>query len=500
MKNNANILLKPNPKQLLALTIKTDRLLLSGGVRGGKTSSALWKVVKMCELIPGSKACMMRATYKEIKADIWSALFNPFTGPLASSTMGKLNKTEMTYKFRNGSIIEFLNAEKTSNLLGREYSIIYIEQAEYIPKAFFEALLERNTWWGDPNMPGTKGNQYEKIWANNNKGKAQRVQNLIILSCNPNKHSWIYETFISTCKDYNHLKPHIIHSTFKDWHIVNFQSYDNKHFVPDIDKWITEQKQFCSETEYQRKVEGAWVGAEGLIWNFFDMDKNTFPNSSNPEFKYDKNRHDIFVSIDPGKAWFTGVIFGAFDRVSKRYIIFEEIRTKDILIEDISKSIHNILASYEIGSDVNYIIDAAANELESNGISRSEQYIKNKIYVRNANKTLDGALERINGLFRNKDIIIGKHCTQLIQDIQAYSKGKDGKPDKGTGNKAYDMCDAMRYFINEYGSGAPEIEKKTAIQIINDSDLPPFQKYLNYQMFIKGTAEDPNIKPQGFGF
>lgn len=496
MQNKANILLKPNPKQKLALTLKTDRLLLSGGVRGGKTSSALWKVVKMCELIPGSKACIMRATYKEIKADIWSALFSPFTGPLASPAIGKLNKTDMVYKFRNGSVIEFLNADKTSSLLGREYSIIYIEQAEYIPKMFFEALLERNTHWGNPNQFGTKGYQYEKMWAGNNKGKSEKVKNLIILSCNPNKHSWIYETFISTCKDYDHKIPHLKHTTFKDWDIVNFQSYDNLHFVPDLPKWLEEQKQFNSETEYQRKVEGAWVGAEGLIWNFFDLNENTFKH----EFKYEKEKHDIFVSIDPGKAWFTGVIFGAYDKVLKKYYIFEEIRTKDTLIEDISKTIHNILAGYNIGSDVNYIIDAAANELESNGVSRSEQYIKNKIYVRNANKTLEGALERINGLFRNRDIKIAAHCTQLIQDIQAYSKGIDGKPDKGTGNKAYDMCDAMRYFINEYGNGGPEVEKKTVIQIINESNLEPYQKYLNYQMFVKGTADDPDVRPTGFGF
>ncbi len=491
-----NIIIQPNPKQKLALTLKTERLLLSGGVRGGKTSSGLWKVIKYCQLIPGSKACIMRSTYKEIKSDIWEALFNPFTGPLASKSIGKLNKSEMTYKFKNGSIIEFLNADRTDALLGREYSIIYLEQAEYIPKKFFEALLERNTWWGDPSKPNTKGYIYEKTWANNNKGMSQKVKNIIILSCNPNKHSWIYDTFIRTCKDYSHLKPHVKHNILTDWDIVNFQSYDNLHFVPDLPKWLAEQKQFNSETEYQRKVEGAWVGAEGLIWHFFDMERNTFSY----EFKYDKDIHDIFVSIDPGKAWFTGIIFGAYDRKQKQYIVFDEMRLKDIPIEDICTKIHATLQDYGIGSDVNYIIDAAANELESNGVSRSEQYIKGKIYVRNANKTLDGALERINGLLREKDIIISRHCISLISDIQAYSKGVDGKPDKGVGNKAYDMCDAMRYFCNEYGSGGPEIKQKTAIEKINESNLPPYQKYLNYQMFVKGTSEDPTIRPNGFGF
>ena len=489
------------------------------------TTCGLMKIKEIATRMPGSQILVVRKTLKEIRDDVWKILYNPTDGILANTRMyGQLNKSNYEHQLPNGSKILYRQADDPKKLLGLDLSCIYFEQGENISKDYFEHALGRLTHWGDIKNPDSRGARYIQKYGDGAYAStiAKKPSHFFIMSVNPDTGSWIYDDIIRTCDNYSAATPHVKHQTL-GWDIINFQTYDNIQ-LPNVASFIEEQKANTSDSYFRRMILGEWIGAEGQIFSHFDVRKHistdweydthvpemTLDGSrqkvdglGQPSYKIVKgsDRWEVICAIDPGSAWYTGIVFGAYDKKYQQYVIFDELKTRDMLIPEVCEEIKKILDLYKIPMDkVQFLIDAAANAKESNGVSKADQYRKCKIYPTNANKTLDGALERINGLFKTNNISITGNCTYLLNDIKSYKYGKDGKPDKGTGSKAFDMADAFRYICNQYAFGL-EVEKKSVAQIIKESDLTPYQKYLNTQIWLKNTPDDPDVKAQrGYGW
>ncbi len=491
--------INPNAKQKLALELPTKRLILSGGIRAGKSLAGCIKIRDIAVHMPGSQIMVMKATLKEIRDDTWKILYNPIDGLLANTRRyGRLNRSNYEHFLPNGSKIIYRQGSESGDekkLLGLDLSVVYFSQAENISKEVFENALGRLTHWGEISDPDSRGYAYMQKYNNNEYvGVAKRPAHFFIMDCNPDTGSWIFDEIISRCPGAEDpikfaATPHVkyIYEDSKTkrpagWDIVNFKSYDNK-LLPGQEEWIAEQKAMISDVHFRRQIEGEWVGAEGMIFAHFENTIHIAPNSFCPEFEYNKLIHEIVVAIDPGSAWYTGVVFAAFDKKTNKYIIFDEIKIKNTIISEIVNGEHGIkekLASYRIPIDsVKFIIDAAANAVESNGISKADQYKQSKIYVINANKAL--GLERINGLFKQKKIFIMGNCVHLLRDIKSYAFDKDGKPKKGTGEKAFDVMDAFRYCINQFAYGL-DIIPPTPSEILAASTGTPAEKLLAYQL------------------
>lgn len=456
-----DIILTLNPKQHLALTIPTKRLLLTGGIRAGKTTLALIKIKEIATRMPGSQILVMRKTLKEIRDDIFKSLYNPNDGLLATSHLyGRLNKSNYEHSFPNGSKILYRQADDERKLLGLDLSCIYFEQAENISKKIFEYALGRLTHWGDIRNPQSRGYRYIQKYNNNEYvGLAKRPAHFFIMSCNPDTGSWIYDDIIRTCKDYDHTVPHIKHQDL-NWDIINFQTTDNSQ-LPDVYNYIEEQRQSTSDSYFRRMIMGEWTSNEGLIYSHFINDKHIIS-----DWSYDsEERYEIIVGIDPGNSWYTGVVFVALDKKTNNYILFDEIKIRSTIISDICDLIKAKLLTYKIKEDkVRFVIDSAANIQESNGISKSDQYKQNKIYVINAIKTLEGSLERINGLFKQNRIFICGNNISVLRDLKSYRFAENGKPDKGVGEKAFDMMDCMRYALNQFAQGSNSLKEAKPIE------------------------------------
>ncbi len=504
----ADRILHPNPKQKLALELPTKRLILAGGIRAGKSLTACIKIRDIAVNMPGSQIMVMKSTLKEIRDDVFKILYNSSDGLLANTRMfGRLNKSNYEHYLPNGSKIIFRQGSEAGDekkLRGLDLSAIFFFQAENIAKPVFEDALGRLTHWGDYKDPKSRGYAYvQKYGSGEYPGKARRPAHFFIMDCNPDTGSWIYDEIIARCPEsVDPVKfaatPHIRYQFIDDktkspayWDIINFKSHDNSQ-LPDVVEWIAEQKAMTSDVYYRRMIEGEWVGSEGMVFNHFENTIHIAPNSSCPEFEYNKLIHEIVVAIDAGNSWYTGVVFTAFDKKTNKYIIFDEIKIKNTIISDIAELIKDKLISYRIPIDaVKFVIDAAANATESNGISRSDQYKQAKIYVTNANKTM--GLERINGLFKQKKIYIMGNCIHLLRDIKSYAFDKDGKPKKGTGEKAFDVMDAFRYCINNFAYGS-EIVLPTPAEILASSEGTPASKLLTYQL------NEHYFKPKSTGF
>jgi len=514
----SNILLPPNPKQELVMNTKCNRIILSGAQRAGKTLAAMMKIKQIALKMPTSRILVCRRTLKEIKENIYDILFNPENGILIDSSYGVFTESKGEYKFRNGSIIIFKQLDKVEKLLGPEYNVIYFGQAEFIPKMFYDYAIGRLTYWGNLKNPASKGWRYiQKYGRQGSKLFASRPAHFFILDCNPNTASWIYEYFIKKCPNYHHLTPHLEYviededgnpeieeGMHKDnetrkrikWDIFNFQTRDNIAGVPNIESYILETKVTANETYYRRYIEGEWIGAEGIIYDCFIAKSANEQGHIISDFKYSKDRYDLITAIDTGSSWYTGIIFGAFDKKTQNYIIYNEIKVKQTLIPEICDLIKNYLKADKIDiDDVQFIIDAAANAPESNGASKSDQYKQQKIYVRNANKTLEGALDRINSLFKQNRIYITGNCISLLKDLQTYSRNNKGKPNKGFGENAFDLADSFRYFLNEYAGGGPEIKAIPLMEQIDKSkSLSDYDKHISKSIWIGTDYNKPNTE------
>lgn len=403
----------------------------------------------------------MRKTLKEIRDDVFKTLYNPLDGLLANTKVyGKLNKSNYEHVLPNGSKIMFRQADDEKKLLGLDLSCIYFEQAENIDKKIFDYALTRLTFWGDYKNPESRGYRYVQKYASGEYADsiAKKPHHFFILSCNPDTNSWIYDDIISTCPSYTPFTPHIKHPEL-GWDIINFQTEDNVQ-LPDVKNYIDEIKLTSSDTHFRRLILGEWIGSEGMIFSHFINSAHIVS-----DFTYNEDRHEIVVGIDPGSSWYTGVIFGAYDKKTQKYIVFDEIKTRDVIIPEVAIQIKEKLAGYKINlTKVMFLIDSAANAKESAGISKADQYRQNGIYVTNANKVLDGALERINGLFKQNKISIVGSAIHLLNDIKSYRYDENGKPNKGKGAQAFDMVDAFRYFINHYAYEVKYVEQREPVK------------------------------------
>jgi PBSX family phage terminase large subunit len=480
-----------NPKQDLAMSTPTRRLLLTGGVRAGKTQAACFKVREIALRMPGSQILVVRKTLKELRDDTFKVFYNPLDGLLANTKIyGELNKSNYEHNLPNGSKIYYRQADDEKKWLGMDLSCIYFEQAENIDKKYFDYALTRLTFWGDSKNPQSRGYRYIQKYNNSEYGNviAKRPNHFFIMSCNPDTGSWIYDDIIATCPSYTPFTPHIKHPEL-GWDIINFQTEDNVQ-LPDVKKYIEEIKLTSSDTHYRRMILGEWIGSEGMIFSHFINSLHIVS-----DFKYDENRHEIVVGIDPGSVWFSGVIFGAYDKKTQKFIIFDEIKIRSAIIPEIAILIKEKLLGHKINiTNVQFLIDHAANSSESAGVSKADQYKQCKIYVVNANKVLDGALERINGYFKQNRIQIVGSCVNLLNDIKSYRYDENGKPNKKAGAMGFDLVDAFRYFINHY---AYPIEYKEKSAIPKDSVVRT-QSYIT-KIFndVGNDSQDSDIKQWG---
>ncbi len=506
----AERIINPNIKQTLALELPTKRLILAGGIRAGKTLAGCLKIREIAVRMPGSQIMVMKSTLKEIRDDTWKILYNQTDGLLANSRRyGRLNKSNYEHFLPNGSKIIYRQGSESGDekkLLGLDLSCIYFSQAENISKEIFENALGRLTHWGDIHSPDSRGFAYMKKYNNDEYvGIAKKPAHFFIMDCNPDTGSWIYDDIIRRCPEsVDPIKfatiPHVKY-TYEDdktkksasWDIVNFKSYDNSQ-LPGVNEWIAEQKALTSDNYFRRMIEGEWVGSAGMIYNHFDNARHIAPNIHQSEFKYDKHIHEIVVAIDPGSSWYTGVIFMAFDKRTQKYIVWDEIKIKNTIISEIADIIKEKLKAEHVSlDDIKFVIDHAANQTESNGISKADQYKQAKIYVTNANKNM--GLERINGLFKQNRIFIMGNCVHLLRDIKSYAYDKDGKPNKKSGVNAYDLADAFRYAINNYAFGL-EVTPLTPEEVLRSSEGSLASKLITYQLNKQAYEQH---KPTGWG-
>lgn len=174
----------------------------TGGARSGKTYGTMQNLVYYALEYPGQRISCVSRSLPHVKKGV----FRDFQTLLKQGlyAIGEMRWTDFTFHFHNGSYIEFFGLEDPDKAHGPGRDILFINEANFVPKSVFDQLAMRTT------------------------GK-------IILDLNPSEfNSWVYDV-ADDPKNIN------IHSTYLDNianlspnQIATIESYKN---LPDQFLW-----------------------------------------------------------------------------------------------------------------------------------------------------------------------------------------------------------------------------------------------------------------------
>lgn len=286
--------------------------LAAGGSRSGKTVGWCHYIEQRALFVPGSITGIFRATQNSLRRSVFahsgtyrntSRNFNP--GVLDSC---KINETEMTIEYENGSKVMFLGLDDGSRMervLGLEFLTIYVNEvsaSEFPTFEPIEILMSRLA----QKVRGVNGE-----WA--------RPKFLFDMNPCTSKH-WTYKLW----RESTHPESGEPLNDPEDWDWVHMNPRDNAENIADV---YLKGLENMSAAKRRRFVEGEWTTeTDGALFNIDLIDAKRIKTID----KDDLAR--IVVAVDPAakstpNSDETGIVVVGVDEAGQGYIL-EDASTK----------------------------------------------------------------------------------------------------------------------------------------------------------------------------
>lgn len=383
---------------------KFDALICDGAVRSGKTTIMMWAFVKWAmDTFNGRRFGICGRTVDSCTKNI----IIPFTTMTIAQEryVIRWRRLDKVMEVRRNGITNYFEVfggkdESSYTLIqGRTFAGVLLDEVVLMPRSFVEQALARCSVDG------------AKMWFN----------------CNPDTPGhWFYNEWIQKAKEKNALHLH-------------FSLEDNPSLS---EKTVQRYKTMYSGVFYQRYILGEWVAAQGLIYDCFNAEKNTYT--------------DLPLSIqEDGIPYYSGD-YGTSNPTAflKSFIEWENARPT-IYIED--EYYYNSRETLRQKSDAEYVADF-------HEFTKGERY--REIILDPAASSLIVALQQDGYVIKkaNNDVLDGirltyllmskgrikinrENCPNLLKELSMYKweeKSKTGdKPIKENDH----ACDALRYLI-----------------------------------------------------
>lgn len=117
---------------------------LQGSSRSSKTYNTLIWLVIYCLQNPNTRLSVVRATLPSIKRTVFID-FKEILFKMNLFDENKLNKTELTYHFDNGSWVEFFSTDSEQKLRGAKRDVLFVNEANEIKFIEWQQLKMRTT-------------------------------------------------------------------------------------------------------------------------------------------------------------------------------------------------------------------------------------------------------------------------------------------------------------------------------------------------------------------
>jgi phage terminase large subunit len=128
-------------KNWSALTDKSTRFIVNqGGSRSSKTYSLCQVVILYCLQNPNKVVSIVRKTFPALRATVMRDFFEVMK-EMDLYEQTRHNKTEHTYIFKNGSMVEFFSVDNEQKIRGRKRDLAWANEANEL---WYDDFLQLN--------------------------------------------------------------------------------------------------------------------------------------------------------------------------------------------------------------------------------------------------------------------------------------------------------------------------------------------------------------------
>ena len=366
------------------------------GRRFGKTYLSTLELLRVALGVDGKKVhnknCWYIApTYKAAKEIAWDML----KGIVRDKDVSKINESELSIRFRNGSVIALKGAEKPDNLRGRSLDFVVLDEiADMRPET-----------WGEVIRPSLSDRQGTAL-------------------------------FIGTPKGRNHFYD-LWTQDLDDWASFQYTTLEGGN-VPDFE--IEAAKRDLDERTFKQEYEAAFVNYSGIIYYNFDRQESVKPTLLGEDVLH----IGMDFNLDPMSA----VVAVRQDNALR--IIDEVI----IYGSNTDEMVDELKVRYPNKKLVIYPDPACRQRKTSAGGRTDLSILQNAgfaVKVRERHTSVRDRINSVNARLKTSDgerhLFVDPKCRQVIKSLerQTYKEGTS-QPDKESG---YDhMNDALGYLVD----------------------------------------------------
>jgi len=364
--------------------------VIVAGRRWGKTVLSLMYLLKD-SFQPGERRWYITPTYRQGKMIVFPILRQMFNGFVGA----KLNESEMSVIFENGSELAVKGADNENNLRGVALTKVVMDEMAYIKPNVWEEIVY-------PMLATTKGK--------------------VLFIGTPSGYDIMYDLYSKGQSD----------SEWKSW---QFKTIDGG-FVPKEE--IERAKRSMDEVIFRQEFEGSFETTGNRAAYNFEREEHCK--------KAEQLSNNLWWGVDFNVDFMTAVL--ACQYTDGTIHFFDELRLKNSNTEELSIEMKKIAPNIECYPD-------PAGKARSTTSRRSDhQILRDHGFLIRAKKSHPSHIDRLNALNRklkdadnNIGMTIDPSCVHLIKDLEQCQRDKRGGLDKSQMELTHAL-DACSYAIS----------------------------------------------------
>lgn len=386
-----------------------------GGIRGGKTFSALFTAYSIARFFPGTKIHAIRESVPSLNRTIKPSFFK------IVKHFKKYNENKNFVELHNGSVFFFMaeqiDRDKDLNRFkGLETNIILLEQIEELSPKTFEKAKERVGTHIFPNAP----------------------MPLILTTFNPTHVRWVRDTIYTPWKE----------NTVPDFIHIEMVTAAHNPFIS-AQQWRTWAT--MDDLMYKQYVLGDWdiVLSQKAFIHAFDVEKHV------GIVEYDEGE-TVFLSFD----FNVDPVVCTAAHVGENYLhVFKEFRGNKG-IEEMLLRMRNFF-----GPNAHFLVTGDASGYQRSVLVRQNvtayslimgilDLTRHQIKTPAKNMYLNDSRSLCNTVIKNIDFKVDKNCRYTIEDLLTVEVNYKGEIERDISiNKKQDpekshLLDTVRYLIH----------------------------------------------------
>lgn len=443
-------------KQELFINSEAFETLFGGAAGGGKSYGQLTDSLLFALKYPKSKQIIFRRTFADLEKSLIRVSLEMYPREIAT-----YNSSKHTWKFINGSIIDFGYIDNEKDVFqyqSAEYDIIRFDELTHFTEYMYVYMISR-----------CRGaNSYPKgIKSSTNPGGVG--------------HTWVKERFIDIGEP-NKLHEVVLDSGKKSTRIFIPSLVQDNIFMLEYDPDYIDRLDNLPEKERQALKYGDWDIYDGMFFPEFKRRIHVIEPFEIP------NEWNKYISIDYGLDMFA-VLFHAIDTKGNDYV-YNEIYQSNLIVSEAAK----LLKSYPDNNKVKYRYAPPDlwNRRNDTGKSAAEIFYENGVQLTKCSadrkngwlavkewiKPYETKDEQTGETITNSNLKIFSNCLNIIRCLPALQHDDKDVNDVATEpHELTHITDSLRYFCISRTSPTKVPKEVKELHINFKSEIPKRKDY-----------------------